>query len=212
MTTKDEDSIELVERLRAGDKRALVDLFQRYRGRLKRMVELRMEWRLQARLDASDVLQEAFLDVASRLDEYLREPRLPPFLWLRLCVGEELVNLHRRHLGTKMRDAGREISLNRGGVPAASSAALASMLLGKLTSPTQAAVRAERIARLQDALNTLEPLDREVLALRHFEQLSRAETAQILEISEDAAAKRYIRALKRLKEILAQMPGGLEDF
>ena len=86
------------------------------------------------------------------------------------------------------------------------------MLLGKLTSPTQAAVRAERIARLQDALNTLEPLDREVLGVRHFEQLSRAETAQILEISEDAAAKRYIRALKRLKEILAQMPGGLENL
>src|SRR4051812_29829253 len=174
MSDQPAESDPLVERLRAGDKRALVDLFQRHRGRLKRMVELRMDWRLQARLDASDVLQEAVLDVATPLDEYLPEPqlpplpwprlcaggglgKLPPFLWLRLCVGEELVNVHRRHLGTKMREAGREISLNRGGVPAASSAALASMLLGKLTSPTQAAVRAERIARLQEALNTLEP-------------------------------------------------------
>jgi RNA polymerase sigma-70 factor (ECF subfamily) len=211
MTTENEDSIELLERLRAGDKQALDDLFQRHRGRLKRMVELRMDWRLQMRLDASDVLQEAFLDIASRLEEYLREPRLSPFVWLRLCVGEELVNLHRRHLGTRMRDAAREVSLNRA-LPAASSAALASMLLGKLTSPTQAAIRAERIARLQEALNALEPLDREVLALRHFEQLSRSETAQILGISEDAAAKRYVRALKRMKEILAQLPGGLENF
>jgi RNA polymerase sigma-70 factor, ECF subfamily len=211
MARRHEETTELLARLRAGDKRALVDLFQRYRGRLKRMVELRMDWRLQARLDASDVLQEAFLDIASRLDDYLREPKLSPFVWLRLCVGEELVNLHRRHLGTRMRDAGREVSLNRG-LPAASSAALASMLLGKLTSPTQAAVRAEQIARLQEALNALEPLDREVLGLRHFEQLSRGETAQILGVSEDAAAKRYVRALKRLKEILAQLPGGLENF
>src|SRR3954468_18863751 len=103
MTSKQEDTAELVERLRAGDKRALVDLFQRHRGRLKRMVELRMDWRLQARLDASDGLQEAFLDVATRLEEYLRAPKLSPFLWLRLCVGEELVNVHRRHLGTKRR-------------------------------------------------------------------------------------------------------------
>jgi RNA polymerase sigma-70 factor, ECF subfamily len=200
----------LVERLRAGDKRALVELFQHHRDRLRRMVQLRMDWRLQSRLDASDVLQEAFLDVASRLDDYLREPRLPPFLWLRMCVGEELVNIHRRHLGTKRRDAGREISLQRRSVPEASSAALASMLMGENTSPTQAAVRAERLIAVQAALASLEPLDREVVALRHFEQLSRAETAQVLGIREEAAAKRYIRAIRRLKIILAQSPGGPE--
>ena len=189
----------LVERLRAGDKRALVELFQHHRDRLRRMVQLRMDWRLQSRLDASDVLQEAFLDVASRLDDYLREPKLPPFLWLRMCVGEELVNIHRRHLGTKRRDAGREISLQRRSVPEASSAALASMLMGENTSPTQAAVRAERLIAVQRALAELEPIDREVVALRHFEQLSRAETAQVLGIREEAAAKRYIRAIRRLK-------------
>jgi RNA polymerase sigma-70 factor (ECF subfamily) len=200
----------LVERLRAGDKRALVELFQHHRDRLRRMVQLRMDWRLRSRLDASDVLQEAFLDVASRLDDYLREPKLPPFLWLRMCVGEELVNIHRRHLGTKRRDAGREISLHRRAVPEASSAALASMLLGENTSPTQAAIRAERLIAVQEALAALEPIDREVVALRHFEQLSRAETAQVLGIREEAAAKRYIRAIRRLKTILARSPGGSE--
>jgi RNA polymerase sigma-70 factor (ECF subfamily) len=201
----------LVERLRAGDKRALVELFQQQRDRLRRMVQLRMDWRLQSRLDASDVLQEAFLDVASRLDDYLREPKLPPFLWLRMCVGEELVNIHRRHLGTKRRDAGREISLQRRAGPEASSAALASMLLlGENTSPTQAAVRAERLIAVQEALAALDPIDREVVALRHFEQLSRVETAQVLGIREEAAAKRYIRAIRRLKDILAQSPGGPE--
>ena len=187
-----------------------MELFQHHRDRLRRMVQLRMDWRLQSRLDASDVLQEAFLDVASRLDDYLREPKLPPFLWLRMCVGEELVNIHRRHLGTKRRDAGREVSLQRRSVPDASSAALASMLLGENTSPTQAAVRAERLIAVQRALAELEPIDREVVALRHFEQLSRAETAQVLGIREEAAAKRYIRAIRRLKSILAEGPCGPE--
>jgi RNA polymerase sigma-70 factor (ECF subfamily) len=176
------------------------------------MVEMRLDQRLQARIDASDVIQDAYLEVATRLEEYLRNPALPLFLWLRLVVGERLATLHRHHLGTQMRDAGREVSLYREALPAASSAALAAQLLGKQTSPTQAALRAERMLRIQEALNTLDPLDREVLALRHFEQLTRVETAQVLGIEEGAAAKRYIRALKRLKAILADMPGGLDSI
>jgi RNA polymerase sigma-70 factor (ECF subfamily) len=203
-----------LERLRSGDQAALARLFALHRDRLRRMVELRMDWRLQARVDASDVLQDAFLDAAARLDGYLRErqPNLPVFLWLRLIVGEALVNLHRHHLGTRMRDPGRELPLKQVSVPAPSSAALASMLLGRLTSPTQAAVRAERLQRLQDALSNLDETDREILTLRHFELLSRAEAAEILGITEEAGAKRYLRALKRLKEILAGMPGGLEGL
>ena len=158
------------------------------------------------------MLQDAFLDVAARLDSYLESPELPAFLWLRLVVGERLAICHRRHLRTKMRDAGQEVSLYRDRLPQASSAALASMLLGRLTTPSHAAVRAEQVLQVQEALNALEPLDREVVALRSFEQLSRAETAQVLGISEGAAAQRYIRALKRLKAILATRPGGLEGF
>jgi RNA polymerase sigma-70 factor (ECF subfamily) len=127
-----------------------------------------------------------------------------------LVVGERLLKLHRHHLGTQMRDAGLEVSLYRGALPAASSAALAAQLMGKHTSPTQAAVRAERMMRLQEALNSLNPIDREVLALRHFEEMTLAETALSLGIEEAAAAKRYVRALKRLKGILATMPGGLD--
>ena len=111
-----------------------------------------------------------------------------------------------------MRDAGREVSLYREALPAASSAALAAQLLGKHTSPTQAAVRAERLLRLQEALNALDPIDREILSLRHFEELTRAEAAQALGIEEAAAAKRYVRALKRLKDTLAGMPGGLDGL
>lgn len=206
------EATDLIERLRSGDRKALAELFDRYRARLRRMVDLRMDPRLRTRLDASDVLQEAYLDVAKDLPPYLANPKLPPLLWLRLHVGRRLITLHRHHLGAKMRDAGMEISLYRGALPEASSAALASMLLGKQTSPTQAAQRAERMLRVQEALNSLEPIDREVLALRHFEQLSRAETAQVLGIAQEAGAKRYFRALKRLKDVLATMPGGREGL
>jgi RNA polymerase sigma-70 factor, ECF subfamily len=210
MDNNSAESVDLIERARAGDQVALNLLFSRFRQRLCRMVEMRLDTRLQARLDASDVVQDAYVEVAERLEEYLRDPRLPLFLWLRLVVGERLMKLHRHHLGTQMRDAGREVSLYRGALPAASSAALAAQLLGKHTSPTQALVRAERILRLQEALNALDPMDREILSLRHFEELTAAETARVLEIAEGAAAKRYFRALRRLKDVLAAMPGGQE--
>jgi len=212
MANDSSETAGLLERAGAGDAQALNDIFGRHRARLRRMVELRLDRRLAGRIDASDVIQDAYLEVAQRFQEYQREPKLPFFLWLRLVVGERLTTLHRHHLGAKMRDAGLEVSLYRGALPAASSAALAAQLLGKHTSPTQAAVRAERLLRVQEALNSIDPMDREVLSLRHFEQLNRAETAQALGIEEAAAAKRYIRALKRLKVVLADMPGGLEGL
>ncbi len=210
MENNSSESVDEIERARAGDREALSTLLARHRDRLRRMVEIRLDTRLQGRLDASDVVQEAFVDVAERLDDYIRDPKLPLFLWLRLVVGERLVRLHRYHLGTQMRDAGREVSLYPGALPAASSAALAAQLLGRFTSPTQAFVRAERILRVQEALNALDPVDREILSLRHFEELTAAEAARVLGIEESAAAKRYFRALKRLKSILAIMPGGQE--
>jgi RNA polymerase sigma-70 factor (ECF subfamily) len=197
----------LLERARAGDRQALGEIFSRHRERLRRMVEMRLDARLQARIDASDVIQDAYLEVAARLEEYLREPRLPLFLWLRLVVGERLATLHRHHLGVRMRDAGREVSLYRGRLPETTSAALAAQLLGHEASPSEAAIRAELKIRLQEALNTLDPLDREVLALRHFEHLSWAETGHVLGITEAAASKRYVRALKRLKGILTEPAG-----
>ena len=206
------DPTDPIARLRGGDRRALATVFDRYRDRLRRMVELRLDPRLRARLDASDVAQEAFLDVARDLDAYLADPKLSPLLWLRLHVGRRLTTLHRQHLGMRMRDARLEISLYQGALPEASSAALAAMLLGRHTSPTEAAQRAERMLRVQEALNSLDPIDREILALRHFEELGRAEAANVLGITHEAGAKRYFRALKRLKDVLAAMPGGWEGL
>jgi RNA polymerase sigma-70 factor (ECF subfamily) len=202
-----DESDDVVRRLRAGDADAAAELFERCRDRLRRLVRLRLDRRLQGRLDPSDVLQEAFLDVQRKAAEFARKPDLPAYLWLRLVTAERLLVLHRHHLGAKMRDAAQEVSLHRGGLPAASSHSLANLLLGRLTSPSEAAVRAERQLRLQEALDAMDPTDREVLALRHFEELSNSEVAAVLGLTKTAASNRYVRALRRLKEILSALPG-----
>lgn len=197
----------LADRLRAGESAAAGELFMACQDRLKRMVRLRLDRRLRGRLDASDVLQEAFLDVQQKAAAFAQRPDLPVYLWLRLVTAERLLILHRHHLGTQMRDASQEVSLAHGAAPAASTHSLANLLLGRCTSPTQAAIRAERQLRLQEALNQMDALDREILALRHFEELSNSEAATVLGLTKTAASNRYIRALKRLKDILAALPG-----
>lgn len=185
----------------------LNELFKRHRSRLRLMVHLRLDRRLQARVDSSDILQEAFLEAAIRYEQYQSHPSMPPFLWLRFLVGQQLLLMQRRHLGVKARAAGREVSLYRGALPEANSQSLAAVLLGKLSSPSQAAMRSELQVRLQETLNSMDEIDREVLVLRHFEQLSNVETAQVLGLQERTASKRYLSALRRLKHALGGMKG-----
>jgi RNA polymerase sigma-70 factor, ECF subfamily len=211
MTSNSGDTSEILRRAGQGDAQAQGELFARHRSRLRRMIQVRLDRRLQGRIDPSDVLQEAYLEFSRALADYLRAPVLPFFLWLRLITGRKLNTLHRHHLGRRMRDASREVSLHYGALPQASSASLAAQLLGRYTTPSQVAMRAEVQRRVQEALNGLEPLDREVLALRHFEQLSNAESAQVLGISETAASNRFVRALRRLKTVLMTLPGFAPD-
>ena len=202
-----EDLTDLLQRAAAGDTVAVAELFSRYRKQLKRMVRLRLSRHIQSRVDESDILQATLLEAAKRLPEYLQDRPLPFFLWLRHLTGEKLIDAHRRHLGAKMRDAAREVSLHRGAMPAASSMSLAAQLLGRLTSPSLAAIKAETRLRVQEVLNGMDPLDREVLALRHFEQLNNGEVATTLGINESTASTRYLRALKRLKDEVQNIPG-----
>jgi RNA polymerase sigma-70 factor (ECF subfamily) len=197
---------DLLRRAASGDGEAFGRLLQRDRDRLRRAVALRLDRRLAGRVDPSDVVQEAQLEAASRLNEYLKNPALPFFLWLRLLTMQRLLTFHRRHLGAQGRDAGREVPLDRG-IPQASSAALAAQLLGQVTSPSSAAVRAETRARLHEALEQMDAADRAVLTLRHFEHLSTREAAIELGLSEEATKKRHVRALKRLKTILSDVLG-----
>jgi RNA polymerase sigma-70 factor, ECF subfamily len=203
-----DDTILLLRRALAGDEPALAALFGGYRERLRRMIRLRLDRRLSGRVDPSDVLQEAYLDVRRRIVEYARDPAAMPFhLWLRLIAGQKLTDVHRYHLGAQVRDAGQEVPLHRGPYPPASSVSLAAQLLGRMTSASKAAIRAEHKLIVQDALNGMDSIDREVLTLRHFEHLSNEETALVLGLSKSAASNRYIRALRRLKEILSSIPG-----
>jgi RNA polymerase sigma-70 factor (ECF subfamily) len=187
-------------------------LLERHRDRLRRMVALRIDPRLRGRVDPSDVVQEAYLEATARLPEYERGPTMPFFLWLRLIAGQRLRIVHRHHLGVQARDAGREVTLDGHLGLEASSEVLAIHLADRGPGPSEAARRAEREARLRLALDGLDPADREVIALRHFEQLTNAETAAVLGVSEAAAGQRHFRALRRLKEALARMPGGAEEF
>jgi RNA polymerase sigma-70 factor (ECF subfamily) len=205
------DDDELRRRLEQGDERALVELFTRHRERLRRMVRLRLDRRLQGRIDSSDVLQEAHVEVARRAREYLEQQTMPPYLWFRFLTSQALLALHRHHFGSRKRDPAQEVSLRPQGPPQATSISLAEMLLGRLTSPTIAARRAEMQLRLQELLNTMEPLDREVVALRHFEELSNSEVAQVLGLSKTAASNRYLRAMGRLKKLLEEIPGFLDE-
>ncbi len=205
VTSMSEGTNQNDERLRLaaqGDAGSWESLVAESRHRLRRMVAFRLDQRLQGRIDPSDVLQDAYLEAWQDLDAYLRVPAMPFFLWLRGIAGNKLREVHRHHLGTRMRDPRREVSIPDLALPETTTTALASGLLGNLTRASEEAIREELKLRLQDALNAMDPLDREVLALRHFEQLSSTETARVLGIKEKAAGMRYVRALRRLKEIL----------
>lgn len=180
--------------------------------RLRRMVALRMDPRVQGRVDPSDVVQESFIDAARRLPEYAKNPTMPFFVWLRWLAGQRLMEQHRRHLGAQARDASREVSLYHGAFPEATAADLAVNVMGEFSTPSHEAIRFEQIKRLQEALESLEPIDREILVLRHFEQLSNGEAAEVLHLEKSTASKRYTRAILRLKDVLVAMPGGSEDL
>jgi RNA polymerase sigma-70 factor (ECF subfamily) len=193
------------------DEAALAEAFSRHRDRLRRGLVFRIDPRLAGRMDVDDLLQEAYLQAARRLPHFARQNEgqnhLGVFLWLRLIVNQTLVDAQRRHLGAQARDATREVALHPAAADSSASTPLIQGLVANLTSPSQAAVRSELTQQLQQALEAMSPLDQEIIALRHFEQLSNKEIAQVLGIEEKAASTRHVRAIRRLKEILAQIPG-----
>lgn len=207
MTTQTPDDAEQDEiaLLRAAGERGVADLFSKYRDQLQRMVQFRLDRRLYGRVDAADILQEAYLEVARRVDEFLKDPKVSFFVWARQITWQTLLMTHRAHLDVKKRNAAQEVGLHWSAHSGATSVSLASMLAGNMTSPSQAAMRDERVAQLRTALDTMDPIDREVLALRHFEHLTNKEVAEVLQIQKTAASNRYVRALERLREIMNEV-------
>jgi len=201
---------ELLDQVKLGDQAALATLFAAHEPALRRMVDFRLDPRLKGRVSPSDVLQETYLDALGRLRHFAEKPEMPFFVWLRLLANQRLVDVHRHHLGAQMRSVGQEVSLDRPGWAGASSMCLAAHLVGDFASPSSAFQQAELLERVEGAIEDLDPMDREVLALRHFEELSNSDVAQVLGIEKSAASKRYLRALERLKSSLAAVPGLLD--
>jgi RNA polymerase sigma-70 factor, ECF subfamily len=206
----DSETLRLVEQAATGDDHAWAELIDQHRDRLKRMVAVRMDHRLQGRIDPSDVIQEACLAASKHIAAYAADPSMPFYLWLRWITGQRLTDQHRRHMGAQARGVDREVSLYHGAFPEASSEDLAAQFMGRISTPSQEAIRIEQKIALQNAFNELDPIDREILALRHFEQLSNGEAAAVLSIDKSAASKRYGRALRRLKQLLFPIIGS--DF
>src|SRR5262245_23348752 len=202
---------ELVNRIVRGDREALAELFLIYRPRLWRMVNFRLHPRLQGRVDADDVLQDAWLMAVDRIGYFLRDASHSSFIWFRMIVQQALVAIHRRHLGAEKRNAARDVPVHAGWESQSTSSSMAFHLCGHLTSPSSAVNRAELAGKLDAILQSMNDIDREVLALRHFEELTNSETARVLNMSEQAASGRYIRALGRLKQILEVVTGFLDD-
>lgn len=201
----DDPDVPLANRLRSGEDRALGELFDRHRERLWRTVRFRMDRRLGARIDPDDVLQEAFLAAADRLDSFRAQPELPAFLWLRWIVTQSLTDLHRRHLAAEKRSAEKEIALEAC-ASQSTSACLAVILAESITSPSKVLAGEERFAMLQRAISTLSDTDQEIIALRHFEDLTNLEAARLLDLAPTAASNRYVRAIARLKDVLSAIP------
>ncbi len=193
---------ELAQRIIEGDARALAGLFSLHYKRLWRIVNFRIDPRLRSRIDPDDVIQESYLNAQARIRYFFQEASHSCLIWLRLIVQQTLIDIQRRHLGVKKRDASKDISINSPRNDVDTSACLSFMLCGSGTTPSQVAMRGEIRHQIEQAINSLSELDREVLALRHFEELSNAETAHVLKISPQAASVRYIRALNRLKTII----------
>ena len=198
------DTEDLIRRAGDGDQAATEELLARYRDRLRQMVAVRMDPRVAARVDASDIVQETLVEASRKLPEYLRDEPLPFYPWLRQIAWDRLVDLHRRHVQAQKRAVGRQVWPHV--LPDRSTMALADRLLADDTSPSGRFAREELRDRMQTTLRALPQRDREVLVLRHLEQLTTREIASVMGITESAVKMRQLRALQRLRGLLSNGP------
>jgi RNA polymerase sigma-70 factor (ECF subfamily) len=205
-TARHDEGDELVDQLVQGDHHALAAIFARNQSRLRNLVARRLDARLSARVSPSDVLQESFVDALKRLRHFQADPDVPVFVWLRSVTIQRLIDMHREHLGALARDADREVPIASVDTRSAGSETMAAAFLDP-TSPSEDLERAEAIARVREALQSLDPTDREIITLRHLEELNNREAAALLGILPAAASKRHVRALARLRDVVAKLMG-----
>ena len=199
---------ELLAKAHAGDPAARNQLLERHRDALRRMVGLRMDPLVRRRVDASDIVQDVLVEANRRLADYLESARMPFNLWLRHLARDRLIDAHRRHRGAARRSVDREQPLVGGAGESSAELDLGALLAAREMTPAAAATHHELETRFQAAIETLDEVDREVILMRHFEQLSNQETAQALALSEPAAGMRYLRAMRRLRSLLQEPAAG----
>ena len=211
MSAEDQRFIEQLQ-LAQADEQAWGKILEAERMRLRGMIDARMHSQLRGRIDSSDIIQDAFIDATKRLAEYIENPAVPFYIWLRSLTSQRLAIAHRQNIGTQARDARREEPIFSKPLPDATSVVLLAALVGSSESPSTVAVRQEQKQILESALAELEPIDHEILVLRHFEEMTNSEVAATLDIKPSAAANRYLRALERLKLALARVAPGPSEF
>ena len=187
----------VVNRLRQSDS-SVAEIFSEHREKLAKMIRYRLDPRLVGRIDADDLIQEVWFDVQRRLNEYVAAPNVPFLLWLRQLTAQVISKTHRVHLKTQKRDVRREFPLASDPQQFSGSVSIARHLVAAISTPSRVVAREEMIEILVQTLNELEKIDREIILLRHFEELSNAEAAMELGIEPFTASKRYVRAMKRL--------------
>lgn len=210
MLEPDENSEEFLKRLNEDPESVLSEQFEMYKDRLWRIINFRLSKSLYGRVDPDDVLQETYINASSRIHHFVNDPSVPFFIWLRTIAGQTVIDVHRRHLGAGKRDARKEVQGKHRVFSASTSFEIVDVMLGNLTSPSQAALKKELSSLLHEALESMSEIDREILVLRHFEELTNQEAAVVLGIESKTASMRYFRALGRLRTIIERIPGIIE--
>jgi RNA polymerase sigma-70 factor (ECF subfamily) len=202
MVPNSPETQELLNQAQQGDSSAVEQLLAQHREPVRRMIDLRLDPAIAARVDASDVVQDVLLEASRRLDAYLANPVMPFHLWLRHIAKDHLIDAHRRHRQAQRRGVDREQPLVPAALAGRSSVELAGQLMDRERTPASAAIQQEMERRLHQAIAELDEDDREVILMRHFEQLSNQEVAAVLTLTEAAASMRYLRAMRRLRTLL----------
>lgn len=205
-----EPTQELLAGAKQGDSAAVNGLMDRHRDSLRRMVQMRLDHKIQRRVDVSDVVQDVLVEANRRLQDYLANPIMPFHLWLRQIAQDRIIDAHRRHRGSAKRSVDKEQQLVVAAADDHSTMQLVAQLCDPQMTPGAAATQAEMVQAVERAISQLPDQDCEIIIMRHFEQLSNQEIAQALELTEPAASMRYLRAIKRLKAMLNDGAGGRE--
>ena len=210
MWPESEQTQELLTNAADGNEDAINALMDRHRNALRRMVQLRMDQKLLRRLDVSDVVQDVLVEANRRLATYLQDPKMSFHLWLRHIAKDRIIDAHRRHRVSAKRSIDREQMLATPSGGDQSSILLANQLRDDQLTPAAAATQKEIVKKVEGAIAMLEDRDAEIIIMRLYEQLSNQDVAVALNLSEPAASMRYLRAIRRLKELLAESPEGIE--